>query len=209
MNDCIFSAHCSELVCDRSCPILAETTYLLERNEIQMSSDVFHAKKESIIRCMNVLDVGSSNDIVTYACEDTIQFSELLTYCAICRFWKGNQLHCNVYNLKLSKFLEETKQSWSKKFEPESLEYTKIWMNSAKVLIVSALDYVNFKDFECQTLLNLLQSRKISQKSTIIVTPSVNSLVGYNGPFFMQLKRILSDSSYSKLKVQTDKKAVI
>lgn len=36
MNNCIFTAHCTETICDKACPILVETSYLLERNGLSL-----------------------------------------------------------------------------------------------------------------------------------------------------------------------------
>ena len=144
MYNCIFTAHCTESFCDRSCPILVETSYLLERNGISMNSPVFSAPEETVKKMLKVLEQAEGKVGVyrTDKGENTIQASDLLTYCAICKFWKGSRLHCNVYNLKYSKFIEETKKSWSNP-ELESYEYMKIWSETAKVLIISNFDYVD------------------------------------------------------------------
>ena len=82
------------------------------------------------------------------------------------------------------------KKSWSTKSETSDLEYMRIFSSSAKVLIISNIDYVNFRDFECQTLLTLLQSRASSEYTTFIVSPPVESLVG-DSLFFGKLTEII------------------
>lgn len=195
MHNCIFTPHCTEMICDRSCPILVETSYLLERNGISLNSDVFKSPPNGLNSTI-VQDLLSSalNDVKAYKTANTIADAEYITYCAICHNWQGNRLHCNVYNLKYSGYLEAIKQSWTTKAEPEELEYMRIWANTAKVLIISNLDFVNFNDFESQTLLNLIQSRISTQKSTIIVFPGVAALVG-KGEFFKILKNLLYQAS--------------
>lgn len=194
MHNCIFTAHCTENMCDNSCPMLVETSYLLERNNISMKSRVFHAlnNKNYTETAMKVLeDVNDQLGVVIST--DTVMCAEMLTYCAICLNWPGSRLHCNVYNLRYSAYLEELKHSWTAKVEPESLEYMKIWSSSAKILIISNIDYVNFRDFESQTLLNLLQTRENTGQTTIIVSPEINSLVGKStSAFFLRLKDKLS-----------------
>lgn len=197
MNNCIFTAHCTESICDKSCPILVETSYLLERNGIAMNSSVFRAVSDKSVN-LTVLnkfvdDVDSSSTkIGVLKSRNTVKYSELITYLEICRNWKGSRLHCNVYNLKYSKFMEDTKQSWTTKFEPENLEYMRIWSTTSKVLVVSNLDYVNFKDFECQTLLSLIQSRQSEHLSTIFIIPD-STLVG-DSKFLVKLTDIFKDS---------------
>lgn len=191
MHNCIFTPHCTEITCDRSCPILVETSYLLERNGISMQSEVFKNPPDK-------WNISAATEIIRSAeggCKvvttpNTVQVAEFLTYCAVCQNWQGSRLHCNVYNLKYSTYIDSIKKSWTSKSEPEELEYMRIWANSAKVLIISNIDFVNFGDFESQTLLSMLQSRRDVFKSTIIVGPKLTSLVG-KGEFFKLLQATL------------------
>lgn len=172
MYNCIFTAHCIEPFCDKSCSILAETSYLLERNGIQPTNPVFHASETKIQQMLKLLDSreGQLTAYVVGPDDNTIYESDLLTYCAICKNWRGSKLHCTVYNLRYSKFIDETKKSW-KGTESEELQYMRIWSESAKILIVSNTDYVSFTDFESQTLLNLIQQRESEGLTTIVVRP--------------------------------------
>ena len=148
MFNCIFTPHCTEAFCDKSCPILVETSYLLERNKIDMHSDVFKKLYNNVAPLMRDL-AKSESGVQTFIVnsKDSVAVSELITYCEICKNWKGSRLHCSVYNLRYSKFLEDSKKSWNSKEDPEDLQYTRIWMDSCKVLVVSHMDYVRFGDF--------------------------------------------------------------
>ena len=176
-------------MCDKSCPTLAETSYLLERNNISMSSDVFRRGQEAVDKYSKIL-TQAEGKLKTVISSSTVATADMLTYCGICQRWKGSRLHCTVYNLKYSQYIEAIKKSWSTKVEPEELEYMRIWANSAKLLIISNLDYVNFKDFESQTLLTLLQARSSDEFTTIIVSPTISTLVG-SSPFFGRLTEIM------------------
>ena len=154
-----------------------------------MSSDVFRADPERLSRFSDIID-SSEGKLRTISSTNTVQDADLLTYCSICKNWKGSRLHCTVYNLKYSKYIEMIKKSWSTKSETSDLEYMRIFSSSAKVLIISNIDYVNFRDFECQTLLTLLQSRAGSEYTTFIVSPPVESLVG-DSLFFRKLTEII------------------
>ena len=193
MQNCIFSGHCSKQVCDKSCPTLAETTYLLERNKISMNSEVFHTDPKRLSKMASIVD-SSEGTLKTVITKNTVQDADLLSYIAICRNWKGSRLHCTVYNLRYSQYIEMMKKSWSAKSETSELEYMRIFSSSAKVLIISNIDYVNFRDFECQTLLTLLQSRSGDEYTTIIVSPPVTSLVG-DSPFFGRLTEIIKEAT--------------
>lgn len=193
MYNCIFTAHCLENFCDGSCPILAEISYLLERNGINMKNPVLNSSESDIKKMQKVLELANEKTfglVVDTPSVDTIRTSDLLAYVAICQHWKGSNLHCTVYNLKYSIYLDELRKSWSMKSEPESLEYMRIWAQSAKILIVSNFDYVNFNEFESQTLLNLIQIRSSLGLTTILVSPEPRKLMStkFNNPFFATLK---------------------
>lgn len=196
MYNCIFTPHCLDITCDRSCPKYAEVSNLLDRNDIGLNSNVFRASKDEIQNSIKLLD-DSNGSLGCYECNakiSTISKSELITYCAICQNWQGSQLHCTVYNLRFSNYIDELKKSWTAKSEPEALEYMRIWSTSSKVLVISHLDYVNFKDFESQTLLNLIQTRTNTSQTTIIVSPKIDKLIG-DGVFFERMKSVLKGVS--------------
>ena len=181
-------------MCDRSCPILAETSYLLERNNIYDMPNVFSLSSEEISKYESVLK-QSEGKTFTYISNDTVSESAKLTYVAICNNWKTSQLHCTVYNLRYSQYVDEIKRSWNTHDEPESLEYMRIWSSSAKILIISHFDYVNFTDFESQTLLLLLQERQAHNQTTILISPQIESLVCTKlSVFFNSLKSKLISS---------------
>lgn len=196
MNDCIFSAHCVEPICDRACSRYVQTSYLLERNGIKTSSPVFKRNSKNFEMSIDTLDEAKGKIRVVEA-QQTAAKAELLTYCAICQNWQNSRLHCNVYNLKFSKFLEETKRSWSTRGDSDDLEYMRIWSKSASVLIISNIDYINFGDFESQTLLNLLADRQDPELTTIVVSPKTSMLVG-KGMFFSRLQQILAEAVAKK-----------
>lgn len=158
-----------------------------------MNSAVFRADINQIAKYSSMLE-SCQGKLKTVITKDTVQDADLITYCGICKNWKGSRLHCTVYNLKYSQYIEMMKKSWSTKSEPTELEYMRIFSSSAKVLIISNIDYVNFRDFECQTLLTLLQSRSGSEFTTIIVCPPISSLVG-DSPFFGRLTEIIKEAS--------------
>lgn len=192
MDNCIFSAHCTNLTCDRSCPAYVETSYLLERNRLTFKNPVFSNTKLPLDKLASILKNNTGKLITLASSLDTITLSDAVTYCAICQNWQGAQLHCVVYHLRYSDYLDELKSSWSSGVDSESLEYAKIWTSHSKILIISNFDYVNFGDFESQTLLNILQARQHDGLTTVLVSPDINKLVSTKSSnFFMTLKSIL------------------
>ena len=189
MNNCIFSAHCTEPLCDKSCPIFTETSYLLERNGLGITSHVFNTDSENIVKATSILSKADGSFKVVVA-DETTNVANILTYCSICQNWQGSRLHCNVYNLKFSSHIDAIQKSWNLKNAPESLEYEQIWCQTAKVLIISNIDFVQFKDFQTQTLLNMIHSRKGEGLTTIIVSPDTSSLIG-SGSFYHRMKLML------------------
>lgn len=172
--------------CDKSCPAFVQTTYLLERNGISINSNVFKTDPAQVNKTLRLLDDAKGSFRVVIDNSDTVARANLITYCSICQNWRGSQLHCVVYHLRYSQYIDEIQSSW-KNGESEDLSYTKIWVKSAKVLVISGIDFVNFKTFNCQTLLELIQQRSSNpDNTTILVSPPLSSLVGEGG-FFGQL----------------------
>lgn len=190
MYNCICCPHCINTYCDTSCSALAETDYLLKRNGIQFpNSPVFNQPAEKIQECQKILDAAEFQFSVVIT-QDTTAKADLLTYCAICDKWKGSRLHTVVYHLRFAQYVDAIQNSWSSG-PNDDLEYIKIWASQAQILIVSNIDYVIFRDFQCQTLLNLIQERKAKELTTIVVSPPTSQLVG-DSPFFGRLTQILS-----------------
>ena len=189
MYNCMFSGHCIKATCDQSCPAYAESSFLLEQNSIGLNSNVFHADPVALAKYSKIVD-NAEGKLQTVIAKNTNAASELITYCGICKYWKGSRLHTAVYNLKLSQYIEGLQNSWTTTSNLDKLEFQKIWVSKAKLLVVSNIDFVNFKDFQCQTLLSLLQSRDKPEQGTIIVSPTTQSLVG-SGLFFNRLQETL------------------
>ena len=189
MNKCMFTGHCIKSMCDQSCPAFVESSFLLEQNGIGINSNVFHADPVVLAKYSKIIE-NAEGKLQTVIAKNTNSVAELLAYCGVCKYWKGSRLHTTVYSLKLSQYLEGIQNSWSNASNKDDLEYQKIWVSKAKLLIISNIDFVNFKDFQCQTLLTLLQSRDKPEFGTIIVSPPTQSLVG-GGLFFNRLQETL------------------
>jgi hypothetical protein len=185
----MFTGHCIKSSCDQSCPALQESSFLLEQNGISLKSDVFHADPGLIAKYARIVD-NAEGKLQTVIAKNTNAVAELIAYCGVCKYWKGSRLHTAVYNLRLSQYVEGIQNSWTGSSNLDDLEYQKIWISKAKLLIISNIDYVNFKDFQCQTLLSLLQSRDKPELGTIIVSPQTQTLVG-SGLFFNRLQETL------------------
>lgn len=179
MYECLFSPNCTEDICDKACPILAQISHLMSINNIDIKCSAISKSKTGpkvYLNGLEFLDQLSASDnlygVVTT--DNTITGADLVTYLGICNNWKGSRLHATVYNLQYARYLDMTKQSWNFKVESENLQYMNIWIQQAKLLIISNIDYVNFGDYECQTLLNLLQSREANRLQTVIVAPTTS-----------------------------------
>lgn len=189
MHNCMFTGHCIKSSCDQSCPALQESSFLLEQNGIAINSRVFHTEPTLIAKYSRIVN-NAEGKIQTVIAKETNTVAELISYCGVCKYWKGSRLHTTVYNLKFSQYVEDIQNSWSRSSNLDELEYRKIWVSKAKLLIISNIDFVSFKDFQCQTLLSLLQSRDKPDMGTIVVSPQINSLSG-SGLFFARLQETL------------------
>lgn len=192
--DCIYKSYCSKAACDSACPTLVETSYLRERNGLIGNIQVFKEKQQTYSKLLDALHTTSTLGVLIS--DNTVSTSNALTYAAICEHWQGNRLHCSVYHFRLSNYIESLQRSWQMKEISDSFDYEQIWLSQAKVLIISGLDYIQFKDFHAQTLLNIIQDRISRNLSTFIVSPKINTLVG-SGVFFGRLKQLMEGAKLS------------
>lgn len=192
--NCLFSAQCTNPICDNACPAYVETDYLLERNKCSIQSGITSSSVADIEKMQKVLHADKKFRVLIS--DNTAGISNLLTYCAICENWQGNRLHCNVYHLRFSSHLEALQRSWGLKEMPESLEYEQIWLSTAKILIISNIDFIKFQDFQSQTLLNIIHDRTANGLDTILVSPKISTLVG-TGMFFSRIKSMLEEGVIS------------
>lgn len=184
---CPFKQYCRKAICKNVCADWAEIQYLLERNNLDKNSEIYATPAKDFQKLSEWLTAASTTHRVVIS-DNTVDTASRLSYAAICQHWKGNAFHCAVYNLNFMEYLNRTQQSWAGGND-EDLEYINIFIQKAKVLIISNIDFVQFKDYQAQTLLNIVNNRKIYNQSTITVSPKLNSLVG-SGTFFTRMKEI-------------------
>ena len=185
--NCPFKQYCQQPLCRNICPDYTEIDYLLERNFLLDNENIYSFSDKMFQNASECLTAAEKcYKVVTTT--DTSDMASCLTYAAICNYYKGNTLHCSVYHLNFAEYVNDLQKSWTEGTTDE-LEYTEIFIEKCKVLIISNLDFVQFKDFQAQTLLNIAHNRKGHKQSTIIVSPKLNSLFG-SGAFFTRLKEV-------------------
>ena len=190
-DPCIFSAYCINKTCNESCIDYVQSKYLLMRNNISAQSKVFATDYRKISKFSRILSENEGKLCTYIEKNDTSAVSELIAYISVCNTWRYSVLKCKTYTLNYYRYLDLIKKSYNG-IESSDLEYMNIWIQSAKVLIVSNLDFVRFNDFSCQELLGKLEMRRCNPElTTIVVAPPLSTLVG-EGPFFPKLTNYLS-----------------
>lgn len=195
-NNCPFKQYCRQNQCKIICADLVEYEYLMERNGLLNNKSVLSFPTKCLQHASECL-VASEGAYKVVISDNTSDTASCLTYAAICNHYRGNTLHCSVYHLNFMEYINRIQQSWSINGSDDDLDYINIFMDKAKVVIVSNIDFMQFKDFQAQTLLNLAHNRKLHGRSTIIVSPKLNSLVG-SGPFFSRLKEVFGKEVIDK-----------
>lgn len=186
-NDCPFKPYCVANECSTVCANHGEYSYLMERNGLKGNLNVYSYSPKALQNASEWLTAAQGcYKVVTPP--DTTEAASCLTYVAVCQQYKGNTYHCSVYHLNFAEYINKLQQSWTNGPD-DDLEYIQIFLEKAKVVIVSNLDFMQFKDFPAQILLNLAHNRKLHQQSTIIVSPKLTSLIG-SGPFFSKMKEV-------------------
>lgn len=188
-HNCIFSSYCTKSYCDLSCPKNAIMQLLLEKSGIEAASVLSKLTPKIAIQCHELLNIASGNLITietkTFDCS-TIEAAEILCFVGMCDMCEKHGSSISVYNLKYGKYVQMLKDSWTHGSN-QSLQEMQAFISTSKYLIISGLDYIIFKDFECQTLLNLLQDRDKINNGTFVILPEIQQLHG-SSVFFPPLK---------------------
>ena len=181
VESCPFDSYCTLPLCDRSCPRWAQVDYLLMRNGLSLNSRPFKTKLSVLEKYDELYQsrVGRSTVVTT---SDTTKCAESLSYVSVFNNWDKSAMRVKCYHLVFSRYVDALQASWSSA-KSDELQYEELWVKSCNVLVVSGIDYVNFKDFQCQLLLQLLQDREREGKTTFVVSPRVEKLSGSGGMF--------------------------
>ena len=181
VESCPFDSYCTLPLCDRSCPRWAQVDYLLMRNGLSLNSRPFKTKLSVLEKYDELYQnrVGRSTVVTT---SDTNKCAESLSYVSVFNNWDKSAMRVKCYHLVFSRYVDALQASWSSS-KSDELQYEELWVKSCNVLVVSGIDYVNFKDFQCQLLLQLLQDREREGKTTFVVSPRVEKLSGSGGMF--------------------------
>lgn len=174
---CPFKPYCRKSTCDAACPDLLEIQYLLERNNLNNNNSIYTLPVKDIQKASEWL-TAASNPLRVVISDNTLDTASCLTYAAICKHWKGNTLHCSVYRLDFADYIDREKSSYSTYTPDDMFEYIKIFIQKAKVLIISNIDFMQFNDFNAKTLIAILSRRMFNQQTTIVISPKLNKLMG-------------------------------
>lgn len=187
-RQCIFSSYCTNKQCDLACSRNAMSQLLLEKSEITINNLANSADLETKKNCHSVIQ-NSFGKFQVILNHDPVNYADVITYTGICDMCEGHGSNVSVYHLKYSKYIQMLKDSWTYGNNIK-LRECQAFLSSAKLVVISGLDYMLLKDFECQTLLSLLQDRNRLDMATVVVTRSISSLNG-GGVFFTSLKELL------------------
>lgn len=182
---CSYSSYCTRKFCDMSCAKNAMADVLFEKSEISWSDLVFRSNRYKLESFWKIIQ-DHVNSYAVIVAEKSSEIANQYTYAAICNNCDRFGSRVSVYHLKYGKYMQSIRDSWSSGVSSK-LKEQNAFISTSNVLVISGLDYVNFRDFECQTLLTILQDREKPGLSTIIVIRDVDSMVG-SSEFFKLLK---------------------
>lgn len=189
--------------CTEACPVYTVTNYLLKKNRLIGTKVASMITDKDIKRCQKLFeDEARHSEFVVISPSNgrsTAELADIITYYGICMMWKGSGLETVIYNLNFAIYQEEMRKSWGVSNSDSYTDYdfansmieSKSESGVENVLIVSGIDYVNFKDHTCETFLQLIGKRTAQHLPLIIVSPNTSSLIG-EGPFFGRLTDVLN-----------------
>lgn len=182
MKQCIGSADCENRICDKSCPFFATSANLLEKNAITMKHRALQMTKIEKDFFEKAIQRAERSNFCTLAYVSpgtTGMVADKLTYYAICKYHSKSQMHVWVYNLNFTEYTEGIRNSWETGRRSDRIQDMDIYIESTKLLIVSGLEYLTFRDFECQTLLKIIEKRRQLNLPIVIVSRIKSGLQGY------------------------------
>lgn len=183
---CTCSGQCAKDECDMSCSKNTMLQLHLEKSNIDNVSPAFSICSENMEKFWDI--ISSTNG--TYRiiqCKKASKCAEYMTYCAICKLGYNRGSSISVYHLDYNSYVQMIKDSWSGGVTMK-LREIQAFVSSAAVLIVSGIDYCVFNDFECQTLMQILDERQKIGKSTLYLVSDITFLAG-KGSFFPSMKQ--------------------
>lgn len=175
---CPFSSQCERAFCDYSCGKNVLFDVMMKKSEIK-PQDVGTISVKLRDKVKQDLTKFKGSTIYITANRGNKMLGDIYAWLAACKLCPYYGSDVTVYHLKYSKYLEQLRQSWATKYEPEELIEARCFINTARVLIVSSLEYVQYKDFESQTLFSLLGERSYNREfTTIVIGPEINTWLG-------------------------------
>lgn len=175
---CPFSSQCERAFCDYSCGKNVLFDVMMKKSEIK-PQDVGAISVKLRDKVKQDLAKFKGCTIYITANRGNKMLGDIYAWLAACKLCPYYGSDVTVYHLKYSKYLEQLRQSWATKYEPEELIEARCFINTARVLIVSSLEYVQYKDFESQTLFSLLGERSYNREfTTIVIGPEINTWLG-------------------------------
>lgn len=175
---CPFSSQCERAFCDYSCGKNVLFDVMMKKSEIKPQDvGAISVKLRDKVR-QDLAEFKGSTIYIT-ANRGSKMLGDIYAWLAACKLCPYYGSDVTVYHLKYSKYLEQLRQSWATKYEPEELIEARCFINTARVLVVSSLEYVQYKDFESQTLFSLLGERSYNREfTTIVIGPEINTWLG-------------------------------
>ena len=175
---CPFSSQCERAFCDYSCGKNVLFDVMMKKSEIK-PQDVGAISVKLRDKVKQDLAKFKGSTIYITANRGNKMLGDIYAWLAACKLCPYYGSDVTVYHLKYSKYLEQLRQSWATKYEPEELIEARCFISTARVLIVSSLEYVQYKDFESQTLFSLLGERSYNRDfTTIVIGPDINTWLG-------------------------------
>lgn len=175
---CPFSSQCERAFCDYSCGKNVLFDVMMKKSEIK-PQDVGAISVKLRDKVKQDLAKFKGYTIYITANRSNKMLGDIYAWLAACKLCPYYGSDVTVYHLKYSKYLEQLRQSWATKYEPEELIEARCFINTARVLVVSSLEYVQYKDFESQTLFSLLGERSYNRDfTTIVIGPEINTWLG-------------------------------
>lgn len=177
--------------CGPACPMWNLTESLMSKNNLIDRNVPSMITPQIIKQCKRIFEEAMEYPSSAIMCVSkqlsSHEFADVFTYYAICMLWRMYVGRTAVYNLNFSNYIDNEKDSWNingDNIDPE-LQFKRNIISGKvdgtikkNMLIISGIDYINFKDFESGQLLKVLGTRRTNQMPTVVVGPEPSTILG-------------------------------
>lgn len=166
---CPFAAACDSPRCDYSCNRTSTLEAMIRHSEIDPNR-LGKVSPEAISMIESYMQKFSGRTGMVLCNKDSKWLADLYSWVAICKLSRYYGSDIAVFHLNFNQYVQNIRSGNWGRGESERMSLMRYFIRTARVLVISGLEYIQWYDTESQTLLQVIGDReRNSNFSTVIV----------------------------------------